>query len=83
MEAMACGTPVVAFANGALPELIDHGRTGFVVNTQAEMADAIRKCATLDPAQCRAEAKSRFSAKAMTDLYLAIYEEIILQTNEG
>ena len=82
MEAMACGTPVVAFASGTLPDLIDHGRTGFIVNTPVEMARAIRDCAKLNPADCQAEALKRLSAKAMTDLYLAVYEEIILQTND-
>src|SRR6266550_3608365 len=76
MEAMACGTPVVAFSSGALPELIDHGRTGFLVHDVKEMADAIRAADTLDPAICRREAENRFSAEKMFEQYLQLYEEV-------
>lgn len=76
MEAMACGTPVVAFPSGALPELIDHGRTGFLVHDAKEMAEAIRAADTLDPATCRREAGHRFSADRMFQQYLQLYQDV-------
>ncbi len=76
MEALACGTPVVAFPVGALPEIVEHGRTGFLVCDEREMADAIPATAALDPEACRAEARRRFSLDLMTDRYLRLYERI-------
>ena len=76
MEAMACGTPVVAFPSGALPELIDHGRTGFLVHDAKEMAAAIHAVDTLNPATCRREAENRFSADRMFEQYLQLYEDV-------
>jgi glycosyltransferase involved in cell wall biosynthesis len=77
MEAMSCGTPVVAFPSGALPEIVDHGRTGFIVKDEAEMSDAIDACRSLDPHLCRNVATERFSAARMTAEYLALYREQI------
>jgi glycosyltransferase involved in cell wall biosynthesis len=76
MEALACGTPVIAFANGALPELIEHGRTGFIVNDSAEMARAIAHASELDPRACRRAAESRFDARAMIARYFATYARL-------
>jgi len=76
MEAMACGTPVVAFPSGALPDLIDHGRTGFLVQDVKEMAEAIQATDTLDPATCRREAENRFSADRMFEQYLQLYQDV-------
>lgn len=72
-EAAACGTPVIAFAQGALPETIEEGRTGFLVGDEAGMAAAIPRCAAIDPATCRAVAAARFSDTAMIAAYLALY----------
>lgn len=72
-EAAACGTPVIAFPHGALPETIEEGRTGFLVEDEAGMAAAIGRCATIDPATCRAVAAARFSDAAMIDAYLGLY----------
>lgn len=77
MEAMACGTPIIAFAAGALPEVVEHGRTGFIVADQNEMADAIRLCDEIDPAVCRETARRRFSADRMATDYLAMYQKIL------
>lgn len=76
MEALACGTPVVAYPSGALPEIVEHGRTGFLVKDVAEMAAAIERCAELDPATCRAVAHQRFSVDRMCGEYLGLYERL-------
>ena len=76
MEALACGTPVIAFATGALTEIVEHGRTGFLVNNVDEMADAIHATASIDPDVCRAAARRRFSAERMCREYLALYEQL-------
>jgi glycosyltransferase involved in cell wall biosynthesis len=73
MEALASGTPVVALPKGALVELIQHGHSGFLVNTVDEMVDAIRATEDVDPAVCRQEAETRFSAGRMCQLYLTLY----------
>jgi glycosyltransferase involved in cell wall biosynthesis len=73
MEALACGTPVIAFRSGAICELIEDGRTGFLVDTVEEMATAIPRAAALDPRVCRAEAEARFSADKMVRQHLALY----------
>lgn len=76
MEALACGTPVIAFPSGALPEIIEHGRTGFLVNSVREMAEAIRHIGDIDPAVCRRTARERFPAERMISRYLAVYERL-------
>ncbi len=75
-EAAACGTPVVAFPVGALGEVVDHGRTGFLVEDADAMADAITACAAIDPAQCRAVARERFSDRHMIADYLGLYDHL-------
>lgn len=73
MEAMACGTPVVAFGNGALPEVVAHGTTGFIVNDAAGMESAIRAVAAIDPKRCRDHAEANFTASRMADGYQRLY----------
>ncbi len=75
-EAAACGTPVVAFPHGALTDTVEHGRTGFLVDDVDAMARAIRACAGLDPATCRAAATMRFSERPMIAAYLALYARL-------
>ncbi len=77
MEALACGTPVIAFASGALPEVVEHGRTGFIVTNVAEMAEALRRVGEIDPEVCRRIARERFSSHRMARDYMALYERII------
>lgn len=76
-EAFAAGTPVVAFRRGALVEAIDDGRTGFLVESIAELAAAMRSVAALDGEACRANARERFSLERMVGGYLALYREVI------
>ncbi|MFL5615364.1 MAG: GNAT family N-acetyltransferase [Gemmatimonadaceae bacterium] len=76
MEALAAGTPVVAFPSGALVEIVDHGVTGFLVHNEYEMADAIVAAGDLDPEACRSAAVERFSVSAMTRRYIERYTEL-------
>jgi glycosyltransferase involved in cell wall biosynthesis len=77
MEAMASGTPVIAFRKGALPEIIQHGRTGFLVDSVEEMAEAVLNNDSLDPNVCIQTVQTRFSAERMTSGYLGLYRRIV------
>jgi glycosyltransferase involved in cell wall biosynthesis len=76
VEAMACGTPVVAMRQGAIPEVVTHGETGFVVDTVAEAVEAIACVGALDPRRCRAEAVRRFDVSRMVSEYEKVYAEV-------
>jgi len=76
MEAIAAGTPVIAYRAGALPDVVEHGRTGFLVDGPAEMAEAIGAVDSIDPAECRARAQQRFPVERMTGAYLGRYREL-------
>ena len=76
MESMACGTPVVAYPSGALPDIVEHGVTGWLVRDPREMADAIAACDQLDPQACRAAARERFSLQRMVKEYFDVYERL-------
>jgi glycosyltransferase involved in cell wall biosynthesis len=76
MEALACSTPVVAFPAGALAEIVEPGVTGFLVNDAREMAEAIVMAAEIDPEQCRATARRRFSLDRMVERYFVVYERL-------
>ena len=76
-EAMACGTPVVAFAKGALPEVVQHGKTGFLVEHESELPDAIHACDSLNPQECRSVAERAFTSDKMVDSYIATYQQVL------
>ena len=76
MEALACGTPVIAFPSGALAEIVEHGRTGFLVRDEREMAEAVAAVGHIDPEECRRVARERFSANRMIRAYLEMYRRI-------
>jgi glycosyltransferase involved in cell wall biosynthesis len=76
MEALAAGTPVVARPVGALNEIVEDGKTGFLVEGIAQMAQAIERCRDLDPAVCREAARARFSSYRMVGEYLAQYGRV-------
>ncbi|TWT10816.1 glycosyltransferase family 4 protein [Reyranella sp. CPCC 100927] len=76
IEAMACGTPVVAWKEGAVTEIVDHGVTGFIVQTEAEAVDAVRRLDMLDRRHVRQVFERRFSSFTMADKYLALYRRL-------
>lgn len=76
MEALASGTPVIAFRAGALPTIVEEGVTGFVVDTAAEMADAIGRIDRIDPAACRRAACARFALSDTLDHYFDLYRRL-------
>ncbi len=77
IEAMACGTPVIARDRGAMRELITHGVTGFLVNSVDEAVDAIRRADEIDRAACREAVARRFSVDRMADDYLRLYRSLL------
>ncbi|HLD99001.1 MAG TPA: glycosyltransferase [Bdellovibrionota bacterium] len=77
MESLSLGTPVIAFRSGALPEIVEHGRTGFVVRDVDEMVEAIRRIGEIDPADCVRAARSRFSSGRMVRDYFRAYADIL------
>jgi CelD/BcsL family acetyltransferase involved in cellulose biosynthesis len=81
MEAFASGTPVIAFPSGALKNIVEEGRTGFLVNSVQEMADVIRRAPEIDPEECRRVARERFSSRRMTQAYISRYESMALLPN--
>jgi glycosyltransferase involved in cell wall biosynthesis len=76
MEALACGTPVIAFPAGALPEIVEHGRTGFIVRDAKEMAEAIHAAARIQPEVCRAAARERFPLDRTVERYFNLYRDL-------
>jgi glycosyltransferase involved in cell wall biosynthesis len=74
IEAMACGTPVIAYRHGSVPEVIDEGVTGFVVDSEEEAVRAVRRLGEIDRRQVRACFERRFTARRMASEYVALYE---------
>jgi glycosyltransferase involved in cell wall biosynthesis len=77
IEAMACGTPVIAWNRGSVPEIVEQGVTGFIVENEAEAVAAIARLATLDRARIRARFEARFTARRMADDYVALYRHLL------
>ena len=77
MEAMACGTPVVAFRRGAFPEIVGDGETGFVVESLEEMTRAVGKVDRISPEACRARVEQHFSASRMAQDYQELYRQVL------
>lgn len=77
VEAMACGTPVVAYPRGSMPEIIDDGITGYLVDDAAAAAAAVGSVDRLDRAECRSVAQRRFSSGRMIDAYLSLYGQLL------
>ncbi|MFG1942296.1 glycosyltransferase [Nonomuraea sp. NPDC048826] len=77
VEALALGVPPIGLRRGCLPEIIDHGRTGFLADTEEELAEWILRADEIDPEECRREATRRFSPGVMAERYLELYERAI------
>jgi len=77
MEALAVGTPVIAYRSGALPDIIEDGVTGFLVDNVEQMADAIKRADQIRPEDCRAAAEKRFSRERMVHDYFNLYEAMV------
>ncbi|MFD1950160.1 glycosyltransferase family 4 protein [Sphingomonas arantia] len=77
VEALACGTPVIATRRGSMAEIIDHGVTGFLVDSLDEAIAAIPRIAEIDRAACRQSIADRFTIDHMADAYLALYRDIL------
>ncbi len=80
VEAMACGTPVVAYRRGSMAEVIDVGVTGFLVHDVASAVDAIEAAVRLDRARVRARAAERFGVDRMVDDYMRVYERVLVRS---
>jgi glycosyltransferase involved in cell wall biosynthesis len=76
VEAMACGTPVIAHSGGSVSEVIASGRTGFVVNTVDEIVEAVKRVDLIDRAECRQWVEQRFSVERMVDGYEEVYASL-------
>jgi glycosyltransferase involved in cell wall biosynthesis len=77
IEALACGTPVVAWRDGSIPELIQHGTSGFIVDNLEDAVSATSATAELDRADCRREFEARFTADRMARDYVSVYERLV------
>jgi glycosyltransferase involved in cell wall biosynthesis len=77
IEAMACGTPVIAWDCGSVREIVQHGETGFIVRSADEAVTAVRNLAAIDRRRVRAEFERRFSAEAMARRYTSIYRQLL------
>src|SRR5437588_5542253 len=76
IDAMACGTPVIAWRRGSVPEIIDHGRTGFIVESETEAVEAIGRLNELERRTVRAVFEQRFTVRRMAKDYLRCFEEL-------
>jgi glycosyltransferase involved in cell wall biosynthesis len=77
IESMAAGTPVIAFRRGAVPEVIEHGRTGFIVDTLDEMVEAARHIDEIDPHECRRVAEERFALEPFVIAHEVAYQTLL------
>jgi glycosyltransferase involved in cell wall biosynthesis len=76
IEAMACGTPTIAFNHGSVPELIENGVSGYIVDSVAEAAEAVSRVRSISRAACREAFEKRFTARRMAEDYLRIYGQV-------
>ena len=77
IESLACGTPVIAFNNGSVPEVLRHGETGFIVDTMDQALAAVQEIDRIDRFRCRREFEDRFTARLMAKNYLDLYTRLV------
>ena len=77
VESMACGTPVIAFRRGSMPEIIRHGETGYIVDDIEGAISAVAAIESIDRTQCRADVEKRFTSARMARDYIRVYQEIL------
>jgi len=77
IESLACGTPVIAMRQGSVPEVIEHGRTGFIVDSPEEMIEAYARIDEIDPAECRRAVEERFGSEAFVAAHEAAYAQLL------
>jgi glycosyltransferase involved in cell wall biosynthesis len=82
IESLACATPVIAWNCGSVPEIIDHGVTGFIVESQEQALRAIAQARHLDRAHIRSVFEKRFTARAMAEAYIRVYEHMVRPQRE-
>ena len=73
---MACGTPAVAFRRGSVPEIVDHGETGFIVDSVDDAVKALQRIGQLSRAHCREVFEQRFSVRRMAEQYTTLYHQL-------
>ncbi len=77
IESMACGTPILAFNEGAVPEIVVDGKTGFIVDSLSKMIKAVDRIDRIDPRECRRHVQNRFSITRMANKYSELYQQIV------
>ena len=83
IEAMACGTPVIAFRRGSVPEVVEDGVTGFIVDNEAQALQAIKRLPELDRCNVRAGFERRFTARRMAEDYVRHYRLLLGHTKKS
>ncbi|HEX2192108.1 MAG TPA: glycosyltransferase family 4 protein [Acidimicrobiales bacterium] len=77
LESLACGTPVIAYPEGAAPEVVEDGRIGYLVRSETDMAEAIERVRHIDRGECRAAVETRFSIERLVREHVELYEEVL------
>jgi glycosyltransferase involved in cell wall biosynthesis len=77
IESLACGTPVVAFPEGAAPEIVEHGRNGYLCHDEAAMAAAVARVGAIDRRACRRDVETRFSNRRMVREHIELFTQIV------
>jgi len=83
LESLACGTPVLAFAEGAAPEVVADGRTGYLCRDESEMAAALRGISAIDRNECRADVEIRFSTERMAREHAELFERVVTRRSQA
>jgi len=77
IEAMACGTPIIAYRHGSVPEVMEEGRTGFIVTTLENAVEAARRIPEISRSRCREVFEQRFTTRRMAADYVRVYERLV------